>query len=101
MAKQPSRLKVRISLNYYLDIERFLVTRGVIAPEGGDIKTLLKSQKEREIHQFVTESSHLAGPAFQLDLGLMQEISERVTEMDTINVIKLDPNTYKYQQGLR
>jgi len=47
------------------------MTRGVIAPEGGDYKTLLKTQKEREIHQFATESSHLAGPSFQLDEALM------------------------------
>lgn len=40
--------------------------RGIVAAKG-NLMNLLKTQKEQEAFQFVTESSHLAGEAFQLN----------------------------------
>lgn len=75
--------------------------RGIIAPpKGQDIGQILKTQKEREVHQYVTESSHLAGDAFQLDPVELKEVADFVTEMDTINVLQLNPATFKYADGL-
>lgn len=81
-------------------IEKFLVSRGIIEPLGTELTQVLRTQKEREQHQFVTEGSHLAGEAYQLDEGQLAQITEALVEMDEINEIQLDPATYKYPPGL-
>lgn len=73
--------------------------RGIVAP-AGELSHTLKTQKEQEAYQFVTESSHLAGDAFQLDPIELKRIADFVTEMDTINVLELNPATFKYADGL-
>jgi hypothetical protein len=48
----------------------------------------------------VTESSHLAGESYQLDMTELKRISDFVTEMDTINVLSLNPVNFKYADCL-
>ena len=70
-----------------LDIEKFLITRGILEPAGGDINALLKTQKERESYSFVTEGSFLAGADFQLDDEELKRITDHLVDLDTINEI--------------
>ena len=74
--------------------------RGVLESSQQEMQEILKTQKARETHQFMTESSHLSGDGFQLDAAELREISDYVKEMDTIDVIKLDPATFKYADNL-
>lgn len=73
--------------------------RGIVAAKG-DLMQSLKTQKDQEAFQFVTESSHLAGEAFQLNHAELQEVTNYIQEMDTINVLQLNAASFKYADGL-
>ena len=53
------------------EIERFLQVRGILEPDNGDYKKVLKYKKDEETHQFVTKMTECAGEAFQLDTDLL------------------------------
>lgn len=74
--------------------------RGVLPASKDQMNEILKTQKAREAHQFITESSHLAGDDFQLDPVELRDVSNYVKEMDTIDVLQLDPASFKYPDGL-
>ena len=42
----------------------------------------------------------MAGEAFQLDPEELAAVSEYVNDMDTIDVLQLNPATFKYAEGL-
>lgn len=79
------------------NVKKFLMMRGILVCTDPE---LIKSQKSKEAHQFLTESSHLAGDDFQLDKDELRKVSDFVKEMDTIDVLQLDPATFKYPDGL-
>jgi len=77
-ANQP--LQRTVSVNFQIiiaDVEKFLVMRGIVAAKG-DLMQSLKTQKDQEAFQFVTESSHLAGEAFQLNHAELQEVTNYI-----------------------
>lgn len=80
------------------NVEKFLVMRGIVKSD--NLESLIKTQKAREAYQFVTESSHLAGEDFQLNADELKSVSNYIQEMDTIDVLQLDPATFKYADGL-
>lgn len=83
-----------------IGIEKWLIVRGLVQPSNEQLKDVLKTPKTRETHQFLTESSHLSGDAYQLDPVELSEVSEYVKDMDTIDVLLLNPATFKYADGL-
>lgn len=42
----------------------------------------------------MTESSHIAGEAYQLNENELAALTEYVKEMDTIDVVQLDANSF-------
>ena len=76
------------------------MTRGVIEPPTGDINTYLKSQKEREAHQFLVEGSYIAGEEFQLNEQELTKQKEHIAEIENTDIIHLDPSTFNYHDGL-
>lgn len=61
--------------------------RGILACSKQEMSEILKTQNKREAHQFMTESSHLAGESFQLDPVELKQLGDHVKEMDTIDVL--------------
>lgn len=82
-----------------LGIERLLALRGVLQPGEELIREIQKTQKLREQHLYLIQSSHLSGDAFQLDAAELKATSDFVKEMDTIDILQLDP-TFKYADGI-
>ena len=74
--------------------------RGIIEPPTADLNQYLKTQKEREAHQFLVEGSYLAGDTYQLDEAEMKKQEDHVLEMDNTDVLQLDPATFNYHDGL-
>lgn len=71
--------------------------RGVIPASS---TATIKNQKEKEAMQYIVESSHLAGDAYQLDEQDLKAMNDYVSEMETINVLELNAATFKYPTGL-
>jgi hypothetical protein len=74
--------------------------RGVIEPPSGDVNQFLKTQKDREAHQFLIEGSYLSGEAFQLNEAELKLQKEHIAEMDNTDILQLDPATFDYPNGL-
>ena len=53
-------------------------------------------KKELELHKFVTQASVCAGESFALDTQKLAQMNERVEEMDRVEIVELDPTTFKY-----
>lgn len=84
-------------LTNFVDIEAYLVLRGIL---DGNVQKLLRSQKERQTRQFVTESFFEAGQHFELDNEELARVGQHLAEMDAISVIELDAAKIKYAEGL-
>ena len=81
-------------------IEKFLMVRGILEPEGGDYANVLHGKKDVEAHAYVTRMAPCAGEAFELDAKALEQMNTKVEEMDALEVIELDPATFKYDAGL-
>jgi hypothetical protein len=76
-----------------------LALRGVLQPGEELIREIQKTQKLREQHLYLIQSSHLSGDAFQLDTAELKATGDFVREMDQIDVLRLD-STFKYADGI-
>mgnify|MGYP000061855122 CR=1 FL=1 len=79
------------------NIERYFVLQGVL---DGNWQEMVRSQKEKQTRQFVTESFFEAGPDFELDNAELGRVMAHLKEMDSVSVIELDPAKIKYAEGL-
>ena len=61
---------------------------------------MLQSKKDHETNHYVTRMAPCAGEAFELDAKVLEQMNTKVEEMDALEVIELDPATFKYDQGL-
>jgi hypothetical protein len=59
--KQAIQFESKCSALTDLDVEKYLVMRGVIPASNS---TTIKNQKDKEAMQFIIESSHVAGDAY-------------------------------------
>lgn len=76
-----------------------MALRGVLQPGEELIREIQKTQKLREQHLYLIQSSHLSGEAFQLDAAELKATGDFVKEMDTVDILQLDP-TFKYADGI-
>ena len=53
-------------------------------------------KKEQELHKFVTQATVCAGDSFAIDSQTLEQMNQRIEEMDRVEIVELDPSTFKY-----